>query len=1210
MDKFLRPERFDADPASPTATQEWRHWLRTLENFMASVASAKPDKLTVLTNHVSASIYTVIADCSSYDDAIKALTEIYDKPKNEIFARHLLATRRQQSSETIDQFLQALRGLSKECNFKAVSAEKYCDEAIRDVFITGLASHHIRQRLLENSKLDLSSAVTQARALEMAQKNSELYPSQSFQASVNATQLSNKDSAHAGSDGSQVAAATRTLCYFCGNSRHPRTACPAREVVCHKCNKKGHFAKVCQSSKLGNVSAAINQSVLAALSPTVNGLVSRATLDTVINGNTLSALVDTGSSDNFIKESVARQLSLKVFPTSGTITLASTAHRTLIKGYCLVSLSIKGELYHNIKLLVLENLCCDLLLGHDFMRLHKNVSIKFGGDRPTLSVCNLIAMSIQPPALFSNLSANCRPIAVPSRRHCNDDRQFISLEVQQLLREGIIEPSDSPWRAQVLVTKNTRQKKRLVIDYSQTINKFTHLNAYPLPRIDDLVQKIACYRVFSALDLKSAYHQIPIRLEDKPYTAFEADGRLYQFCRLPFGLTNAVSCFQKVINEFIQEHKLEGVYAYLDDVLVCGTTYEEHDTNLQKFKDAAHAINITFNESKCHYRESAIHFLGYLISDGQIKPDPDRLQPLRDLQLPTGSDSLRRAIGLFAYYSQWIPNYSDRAKPLLECRTFPLDDSCAAAFEGLKLSIENAVLTSIDESLPFVVETDASDNALAGTLSQNGRPVAFFSRSLSKAELRNSSVEKEAAAIIESVRRWRHYLTGRHFVLITDQRSVSFMFDCAHKSKIKNDKITRWRVELACYSYDIVYRPGRLNVAADALSRATCASTSTRSLSELHSMLCHPGVRRLLHFVKSKNLPYSTDEVRQVCSACKICAQLKPRFCSTNDKHLIKATQPFERLSMDFVGPKPSVTANKYLLVLVDEFSRFPFVFPCSDMSTATVIKCLRQLFSLFGMPAYIHSDRGTQFMSAELSSFLTLNGVSQSRTTPYNPAGNGQCERYNGTIWKTIQLTLKEQNLPDKYWESVLPEVLHAVRSLLCTATNATPHERFFSFTRRSSSGSSIPSWLTNPGSVLLKRHARSSKSDPLVEEVELILATPNYAHIQRRNGVESTVSLRDLAPLPRIAEHCLEPIVEAAETEQSSTSREARGFQEESPRQLPSTGGARVSELSLSELDSELLPLPTESSTNSEPPRSETSSEPLRRSKRKSIAPDRLVL
>ena len=154
---------------------------------------------------------------------------------------------------------------------------------------------------------------------------------------------------------------------------------------------------------------------------------------------------------------------------------------------------------------------------------------------------------------------------------------------------------------------------------------------------------------------------------------------------------------------------------------------------------------------------------------------------------------------------------------------------------------------------------------------------------------------------------------------------------------------------------------------------------------------------------------------------------------------LIKATQPFERLAIDFKGPLPSNTKNKYLLTIVDEYSRFPFAVPCCDISTETVIDCLVQLFSLFGMPPYINSDRGSSFISQELKMFLNSRGISSSRSTPYNPTGNSQVERYNGIIWSAVNLALANKDLPVKFWESVLPDALHSIRSLLCTPTNST---------------------------------------------------------------------------------------------------------------------------------------------------------------------------
>ena len=449
---------------------------------------------------------------------------------------------------------------------------------------------------------------------------------------------------------------------------------------------------------------------------------------------------------------------------------------------------------------------------------------------------------------------------------------------------------------------------------------------------------------------------------------------------------------------------------------------------------------------------------------------------------------------------------------------FPLAKEAIQAFDLLKKDVEASVLIAIDPDETLTVETDASDIALAATLSQKGRPIAFFTKMLDKSARHLPSIEKEASAVVESLRKWKYILLGRHFTLVTDQQSVAFMFNQKERGKIKNDKIMRWRIELSAFSYDIQFRPGRLNIVADHLSRPQCNSLSTQpSLESIHKLLCHPGVTRLLHYIRSKNLPYSTSEVKQICGSCTDCALLKPRFYRPPPAHTIKATQPLERIAIDFVGPKSSSTTNKFLLVMVDEFSRFPFAYPTKDMSSNSVIKCLQQLFSMFGLPSAIHSDRGAQFMGKEVSNFLSSLGIAQTRTTPYNPACNGQCERTNGTLWKAVQLALRTNKMPITSWEFVVDDALSATRSLLCTSTNATPHERMFAFQRRSCTGSQMPTWLLHTGNVFLKRHVRN-KSDPFGDVVTLLNANPQYASIRYDNGRESTVSIKDLAPLPSL--------------------------------------------------------------------------------------------
>ena len=141
------------------------------------------------------------------------------------------------------------------------------------------------------------------------------------------------------------------------------------------------------------------------------------------------------------------------------------------------------------------------------------------------------------------------------------------------------------------------------------------------------------------------------------------------------------------------------------------------------------------------------------------------------------------------------------------------------------------------------------------------------------------------------------------------------------------------------------------------------ANLNFSSLYEIHAGLCHPGITRTYHFIKMKNLPYSIEEVRKIVNGCRVCAEIKPRFHNPIESHLIKATQPMEHLSIDFKGPLPSSSKNKYLLTVIDEYSCFPFAFACSNIESQTVINCLQQIFYLFGAPGYVHSDRGKSFV-------------------------------------------------------------------------------------------------------------------------------------------------------------------------------------------------------------------------------------------------------
>ena len=1190
MERLLRPDKLTVLHSDVNAEKKFKYWKVCFDNFVAAIsAPAEPatvNKLALLINYVEPDVYEYICSETTYEGAVQTLENLYKKPVNVIYARYVLSTRKQEPSQSLDSFLQILKSLAKPCQFTlpATNAE-YANEYIRDAFISGISSPTIRQRLLEENKLSLSEAFEKARSIEVAQSNSQIYHSSS-QMNINAM----RDRSFSGDSNSSESAGfpSRSVtpdhgpqaqtyhpslnaaarlpvfpkknpspgqgsgngCIYCGNGKHAdRNHCPARNVTCFGCQKKGHFQKVCRSIKSQSTSACIQatyQSLRSSerqsspFTPNLASIVAGApaslsitVVKVLVNKHfTLDCLIDTGSSDSFISHEVVKRCRLNMSKSENQVKpvfLAAGQCSASVRGYCIIDLNVENQMYPCVKLQVLDSLCSDMILGLDFMSRHKSLQINFGGSGMDLVIgdekhCGLTALTREPPRLFAHLDSECFPIKSPSRKYSSEDRKFIKEECEKLVDEGICVPSTSPWRAQVIIAKDeVSGKKRLCIDYSQTINKFTHQDGYPLPNIHDQATAISKYKYYSHLDLTSAYHQIPLHKDEQIYTAFESCGNLLEFTRVPFGVTNGPAVFQREIDNCIRENGLQATYAYIDNVTIAGMDKEDHDKNLKRFMEVAKLNNFTFNESKSVICKESIDILGYRISFNYLRPDPERLKPLQDLPPPKDNKTLKRVIGLFAYYSNWIPKYSEQIRPLLEVETFPLNSSALHTFESLKTQLADATLQSIDENIPFILETDASDFAIAAILNQGGRPVAFFSRSLKNSEKSHPAIEKEACSIIEAIRKWKHFLAGKHFTLNTDQEAISFIFNQKKLTKIKNDKLIRWRCELSCYSFDIVHKPGVENIAADAMSRvvASVSHNGLDKLRKLHSQLAHPGATRLLHFVRSKNLPFSTDDVRFVVSNCSVCCKVKPQFFrGIEKKHLIKSLHPFDRLNVDFKGPLPQApgSKNKYILDIVDEYSRFPFAFACPDMTWATVRSCLYQLFAVFGMPSYVHSDRGPSFMCKELKEFLHSHGIATSKTSPYNPRGNGQVEKYNGTIWKSIQLKLEETGLDKRHWERFLPDALHSMRSLLCTATNATPHERMFTYTRKTSSGSSLPVWLTNPGTVLLKQHVRASKYDPIVEEVDLIDANPNYAHVKLKSGVEKTVSLRDLAPAGEI--------------------------------------------------------------------------------------------
>jgi transposase InsO family protein len=1115
---------------------DYNYWKRMLNIYYTRADVAHDQQLDVLFVLCGANAFPTIEACATYNEAIALLDRKYLQQASPIMARYNLRSRTQKPGESITEFLSQLELVAKKCTIAAVTAIQHRELLLADAFVAGLLSMPIKQRLLESATISLVDLRNTATSMELATESAQLLGTTSTASPVFGATSRSATRRSTPTQDFNTSTSTHhrrtNNCVWCGGSRHKRHACPAVNSICRNCGKEGHWASVCLSKQKTTRTAAsfarptnengedseeeYNAVALLAATSSKQSLISAT-----VNGFPIQGLVDTGSDLSFIEDSFLQEHHIQFFKSDRMITLANDSVFKTV-GKLNATVVVKDQNY-DVELLVVSSLVAPMIVGLDVLGQHSQITLLLGGQRdPTTFCLALTTMDCPTYKLVpgGNISI-CKPIATSSRRS-HSHETFIKAELQRMLKDGIIQESRSAWRAQCFVT-NTSKKPRLVIDYSNTINIHTPVDAYPSSRVDDILNKISTNTVFSTIDLRSAYHQVPLDPEDYHLTAFEACGKLYEFKRLPFGCTNAVAIFQRIMDNFISKFKLQNTYAYIDDLVIGGggtDAQAQHDYNLDAFMSAATKYGMQINEEKCRFSVPSISYLGNIISGGTFKPDPERFKALLDYPTPTTLRQLNGLIGLFAYYAKWIHNCSELTLPLtrskeyiVKHKTLPIE--AVAAIKELKTKLISASLAAPRLDTPLTLETDASAVALGGTLSQEGRPVAFMSRTLSTAEQNQSVVEREASAIVQCCRKWRHLLLAvPYFNVVTDQKSISFMFDRQRRSKIKHEKITRWRLELSEYNFNIQYRPGPENKVADPLSRvSSCKDTMT--LTCLHERLCHPGITRLNHYVKTRNLPYSLHEIRQVITNCKACKELKPRFYNPPSSPLISSTRPWERLSMDFVGPLPSSSSTRFILVFVDEYSRYPFAFPCSKIDAGVVISHLLSLFALFGTPSSIHSDRGPQFESNELHQFLLRNGVAKTRTTPYRPQGNGQCERTNGTLLKAINLALHSCGLDKTKWAKVLDVALGSIRSLLCTATNSTPHDRFFNFPRSSITGTDLPDFLLTPGETILHRCHVRAKGDPLVEQVKLVQTiSPHYAQIEYQDGRTDTVSTHHLAP------------------------------------------------------------------------------------------------
>lgn len=431
------------------------------------------------------------------------------------------------------------------------------------------------------------------------------------------------------------------------------------------------------------------------------------------------------------------------------------------------------------------------------------------------------------------------PVYTKSYRYPFIHRQEVQEQINKMLEQGIIQPSESAWSSPIWVVPKKadasgKVKWRIVIDFRK-LNEKTLDDKYPIPNIADVLDKLGNCLYFTTLDLASGFYQVEMKPEDVPKTAFNVEHGHFEFLRMPMGLKNSPSTFQRVMDNVLRDLQNTICLVYLDDIIVFSTSLQEHMVNLQKVFQRLRESNFKIQMDKSEFLKRETAYLGHIISNDGIKPNPDKISAIQNYPLPKTATEIKRFLGLLGYYRKFIPDFARITKPMTQClkkgSKITLDQSYVECFEKCKtLLVNDPILQYPDFSKDFILTTDASNLAIGAVLSQGpvgaDKPIAYASRTLNTSEINYSTIEKELLAIVWATKYFRPYLFGRKFKILTDHRPLQWVMSL----KEPNSRLTRWRLKLSEYDFTVTYKQGKFNTNADALSRIELHNDETSSI--------------------------------------------------------------------------------------------------------------------------------------------------------------------------------------------------------------------------------------------------------------------------------------------------------------------------------------------------------------------------------------------
>ena len=446
-----------------------------------------------------------------------------------------------------------------------------------------------------------------------------------------------------------------------------------------------------------------------------------------------------------------------------------------------------------------------------------------------------------------NLEPDTKPFHQRLRVYSPALQQIIETEVNKMLHDKIIVKSNSPFASNLLLVRKPDPtspggiKNRVCVNFIQ-LNKLTIKDRYPLPNQEDIFRQIGSAKYFTTMDLMSGFWQIAIKPEHKHKTAFITTRGLYEFIVMPFGLCNAPSTFQRMMDKIILPEYRSFIQTYIDDIILFSKSFDDHLQHMKTLHKLLRKNKLTVKLSKCHFSQTSVKFLGHVLSQGEIKPNPEKIEAIKQWKQPNDVGAIRSFLGVVGWYRKFIPHFAEVAVPLVRLTRkntkFIFNEECIKSFNILRDALMKApILKQADSNKSYILETDASNVALGAVLLQKDdnddiHPIAYASKTMNPAQQNYSPSEKECLALIWALEHFNTYCEGHEYTCLTDHRALTYLVS---NKESNNHRITRWILRLQPYNLKVEYIKGTNNKTADLLSRPYMMKTHVNHIEVIES---------------------------------------------------------------------------------------------------------------------------------------------------------------------------------------------------------------------------------------------------------------------------------------------------------------------------------------------------------------------------------------